>query len=136
MPTPRAFISFDFDHNENQRTLFVGQAKNAKVPFSMEDWSSKLPLPQSQWEAQLKLKINKCHFMVVLVGRTMATATGVSKEITMAKEQNVPFFGVYVDGAGPQSTLPIGLARDRTIKWDWDAVKGAVATMMTEGKNR
>ena len=40
MANPRAFISFDFDHNELQRNLFVGQSKNSRTPFSIEDWSS------------------------------------------------------------------------------------------------
>ncbi|EEY41713.1 hypothetical protein VIJ_001665 [Vibrio cholerae RC27] len=37
--------------------------------------------------------------LIVLSGKTMASATGVVKEIKMAKDQNVPVFGVYVDGA-------------------------------------
>lgn len=53
----------------------------------------------------------------------------------MAKECNVPIFGVYVDDANTSSTLPIGLARNRVIKWTWDAVATAVDQMMTEGKN-
>ncbi len=47
MANPRAFISFDFDHNGNEKNLFVGQARNSKTPFSIEDWSSKSSLPQS-----------------------------------------------------------------------------------------
>ena len=73
--------------------------------------------------------------MIVLVGNSMGSATGVRKEITFATDQNVPFFGVYVDGAGTNSTLPTGLARNRTISWDWDKIANAVDQMMTEGKN-
>ena len=57
MADPRAFISFDFDNNSTEKTLFVGQIKNSKTPFSVEDWSSKSALPQAQWEAKLKAKI-------------------------------------------------------------------------------
>ncbi|ABQ18883.1 TIR domain-containing protein [Vibrio cholerae] len=99
MANPRAFISFDFDHNVTQKNLFVGQSKNSKTPFAIEDWSSKSSLPQSQWEALIKSKIGKCNMLIVLSGKTMASATGVVKEIKMAKDQNVPVFGVYVDGA-------------------------------------
>src|SRR3546814_928188 len=99
MPDPRAFISFDFDHNETSRMLFVGQSKNSKTPFSIQDWSSKSVLPESEWEASIGAKIGKCNLLIVLVGKTMASATGVVKEIAMAKKNNVPIFGVYVDGA-------------------------------------
>ena len=136
MANPRAFISFDFDHDETEKTLFVGQSKNSKTPFSIEDWSSKSSLPQSQWEALIKGKINKCNMLIVLSGKTMASATGVSKEITMAKDQDVPVFGVYVDGANSSSNLPTGLARNRTISWNWDSIANAVNQMMGEGKNK
>ena len=135
MADPRAFISFDYDNNLTDKNLFVGQIKNSRTPFFAEDWSSKEPLPQSFWEKLLKEKIGKCHLMIVLVGKSMGTATGVRKEITFANAQDVPFFGVYVDGAGTNSTLPTGLARNRTKSWDWDNIASAIDLMMTEGKN-
>ena len=133
---PRAFISFDCDHNEADKILFVGQSKNSKTPFSIEDWSSKSSLPQSEWEAIIKDKINKSNLLIILVGKNMATATGVAKEIKMAKEQNVPFFGIYVGGANSLSNLPEGLARNRTISWQWDSIASAINQMMGEGKNK
>jgi len=135
MSEPRAFISFDVDNNRDHKVLFAGQAWHSKTPFSHEDWSAKSPMPQSQWEALVKAKINKTHFMIVLVGRHMATATGVSKEIAMAQAQNVPIFGVYVDGATSTNALPTGLARHRVITWTWPGVAHAVTQMMGEGKN-
>jgi hypothetical protein len=136
MADPRAFISFDFDHDETEKKLFVGQSKNSNTPFSIEDWSSKSSLPQSQWESIIKEKINKCNMLIVLSGQTMASATGVSKEIAMAKDHNVPVFGVYVDGANSSSNLPKGLARNRTISWNWNNIAKAIDQMMGEGKNK
>ncbi len=136
MADPRSFISFDFDHNETEKNLFVGQSKNSKSPFSIEDWSSKSSLPQTQWEKLIKEKINKCNMLIVLVGKYMASATGVAKEIKFAKEQNVPVFGVYVGGADSSSNLPDGLQRNRTISWDWDKIAAAIDQMMGEGKNK
>src|SRR3546814_3636152 len=62
----------------------------------------------------------------------MASATGVVKEIAMAKKNNVPIFGVYVDGAESSSNLPGGLASNRTISWTWDAIAAAVTQMRSE----
>lgn len=136
MTDPRAFISFDFDQNEAEKILFGGQSKNSKTPFSIQDWSSKSSLPQAEWEALIKGKINKCNMLIVLSGKTMASATGVPKEIVMAKDQDVPVFGVYVDGANTSSNLPTGLARNRTISWNWDGIAKAIDQMMGEGKNK
>ena len=136
MAEPRAFISFDFDHNETEKMLFAGQAKNSRTPFFIQDWSSKLHLPLSQWEAIIKDKINRCNMLIVLVGKYMASASGVAKEIGMAKAQYVPVFGVYVGGADANSNLPAGLQRNRTIKWDWALIAAAIDQMMREGKNK
>jgi hypothetical protein len=137
MADPRAFISFDFDNNSDERMLFVGQAKkNSKTPFSMEDWSSKESLPQRQWEELINSKINRCNMLIVLVGKRTATAVGVVKEIAFARSQNVPIFGVYVGGADANTPLPEGLARNRTISWSWDTIAAAITQMMGEGKNK
>lgn len=135
MGNPRAFISFDFDNNSAHRLLFVGQSKNSRTPFNIEDWSSKKALPQREWEKLIEDKVNKCNLLIVLVGRKTHTAIGVKKEIDFARSQKVPLFGVYVDGAGSATKLPDGLARSRTVPWDWEKIAHAVKQMMKEGKN-
>lgn len=135
MSDPRAFISFDYDHNENEKHLFIGQSKNSKSPFSIEDWSSKASLPQPRWEALIKEKINKCHMLIVLVGQKTASATGVTKEIAMAKAQNIPFFGIYVERVSLLNPLPTGLESNRIIPWDWDKIADKIDQMMREGRN-
>lgn len=136
MSMPRAFLSFDFDHDQTSKILFAGQAKkDSPTPFSVEDWSSKTALPQAQWERLIKAKINNCHMLIVLVGKNMGTATGVVKEIKMAQEQNVPCFGVYVNGAGVTSALPAGLARNNVVTWTWPNVAAMVDQCAKIGKN-
>lgn len=136
MADPRAFISFDFDNNSGEKLYFVGQSNNSRTPFNIEDWSSKVHLPQNEWETLIHQKINKCNILIVLVGRNMSTATGVAKEIAFAKEHNVPIFGVYVDNADENSTLPKGLQRNRTIIWNWERIANAITQCMGEGKNK
>ncbi len=136
MADPRAFVSFDFDHDERSRNLFCGQGKkDSPTPFVVEDWSSKEALAQRDWQAIIEAKINRTNMVIVLVGRSMGSASGVVAEIAMAKAKNVPVFGVYVDGAGPTSTLPVGLARNRTVAWTWPNVAAGIDTCMSEGKN-
>jgi hypothetical protein len=136
MANPRVFISFDFDNNETEKHLFVGQAKNSKTPFNIEDWSSKASLPQSQWEKLIEDKINRSNMLLVLVGKNMSSASGVEKEITFAAQNNVPVFGVYIAGASTSSSLPTSLPRNRVIGWDWDNIANAIDQLMGEGKNK
>lgn len=136
MANPRAFISFDFDNNSTEKVLFVGQSKNSKTPFNIEDWSCKETLPQKEWENLIKDKINKCNMLIVLVGKKTYAAKGVIKEIQFAKDQKVPIFGVYVGGANTSTDLPSGLQRNRTIDWDWGKIANAIDQVMKEGKNK
>lgn len=136
MSTPRAFISFDFDHNEKQKLYFIGQSKNSRTPFSVQDWSAKSAMPQSQWEQIVEDKIKRCNMVIVLVCRNMSSAIGVRKEVEMAARNNVPVFGVYVDDANYLSNLPIGLARSRVVNWQWDKIAEKIDQMMEQGKNK
>jgi hypothetical protein len=136
MADPRAFISFDFDNNENHKRLFAGQCSNkSPTPFSTQDWSSKASLPRRKWEQLIEEKIGQCHMMFVLVSPTAHKASGVAKEIAMAIEQDVPFCGVYIDGADATTTLPAGLKRNRTVGWNWADLSKLIHKMLREGKN-
>jgi hypothetical protein len=72
---------------------------------------------------------------IVLVGPYTYRAMGVVKEIEMARRQDVPYFGVYVAGAGWNTSLPMGLDRNRVVDWNWRDTANAVNQMMREGKN-
>jgi hypothetical protein len=135
MADPRAFVSFDFDNNSTEKLLFVGQAKNSRTPFTVQDWSSKETLSQAQWERLINDKIARTNMLIVLVGRSTYLATGVKKEIAMAKANNVPVFGVLVGGATTATSLPAGLTSGRVIPWDWDKIASAIDQVMKEGKN-
>jgi hypothetical protein len=136
MANPRAFISFDFDNNKTEKDLFMGQAYNSRTPFNIEDWSSRTHLPQKEWEDLIKGKIKKCNMLIVLAGKKTSSASGVEKEISFAKDNDVPVFGVYVGGAGSATALPDGLKRYRTIAWEWDEIADWIDQCMKEGKNK
>lgn len=136
MSQPRAFISFDFDNNCRQKLLFAGQTQNSRILFNIQDWSSKQHLPQSQWESLIKDKISRCDLLIVLVGRKTAGATGVLKEISFAKESDVPVFGGYLDSESKNITLPAELSTYRAIQWDWEKISAFIDRCMEEGKNK
>src|SRR6478672_6577667 len=116
MADPRAFVSFDYDHDNTSKVLFAGQADSkSPTPFTVSDWSSKTELAEDEWEELIESKIKKVNMLIVLVGEHMGSATGVRKEIQFAKDANVPIFGVYVNGGNSESVLPVGLSRNRTV---------------------
>ena len=136
MANARGFVSFDLDHNRTVQTLLIRKSNTSQTLVNIQHRSPESSLPQNQWEALIKDKINKCNMLIVLSGQTMASASGVAKEIKMARDQDVPVFGIYVDGANSNSNLPTGLQRNRTISWNWESIANAISQMMTEGKNK
>jgi hypothetical protein len=73
--------------------------------------------------------------LVVLVGQHMRSATGVNKEIAMARNLNVPNFGVYVNGSNSRSTLPTGLGPRSCVPWEWPRIAKMVDQCMKIRKN-
>ena len=53
----RAFISFDFDHDEDLRNLLVGQAKHPASPFEIKDRSLKEPLT-GDWKEKVRQRMD------------------------------------------------------------------------------
>lgn len=87
---PRAFISFDYDHDEWLKHLFVWQIKNSQTPFYFEDWSAKEPRPQKTWKDHCKEKMNKCDVVLVLCWEFTYNCSGVKAEIEIAHELDLP----------------------------------------------
>jgi hypothetical protein len=135
MAIPKAFISFDLDHDETEKNQFINQIQHSPSPFSVDSWSRKSIILQSEWDTIVNSKIDKCNMLIILSGTQTATATNVIKEISMANSLKVPIFGVYISGADKTTTLPRGLQRNRTLPYDWNMISKAVRQVMSEKKN-
>lgn len=120
MPKKRAFISFDYEHDEDLRSLLVGQARNPDSPFDIADWSVKEPWPQYTWEERCLERIRRTDLAIVIVGEHTHRANGVITEIRLAKQAGVPFFGIH-GRSGKSCSAPEGLAK--VYKWTWDNLK-------------
>lgn len=119
----RAFISFDYEYDENLKNLLNGQAKLTDSPFYFDDWSVKEPFPQASWKGDVRTKIKQCNFMIVIIGVNTYQASGVLEEIKIANEEQLPCFGIHKQDR--QYYVPQGLG-NRFISWDWEAIKQAI----------
>jgi MTH538 TIR-like domain (DUF1863) len=104
MAAKRAFISFDFDHDQDLRTLLAGQAKNPDTPFQFEDWSSKEVIP-GKWREEIRRKIRATDFTIVICGEYTHTATGVKAELEITREEGKPYFLLW-GRSGRQANKP------------------------------
>ena len=117
---PRVFISFDYDHDEELRTLLVGQAKNERTPFEFVDWSLKDASPD--WKAEARAAIRRSEAVIVICGEHTDTTRGVTEEIRIARQERRPYFLLRGRRDIP-CTKPAGAARgDVMHDWKWDTL--------------
>ena len=87
----RAFISFDYDHDEDLRTMLAGQAKHPDSPFEIKDRSIKEPLT-GDWKQKVGWRMRNIDVVIVICGQFTNTAAGVSAELTIARDASKPYF--------------------------------------------
>lgn len=126
MAKKRVFISFDYDHDEDLRTMLVGQSKHSDTPFEIADWSLKNPLT-GDWKEKVRTRIRSVEQVAVICGQHTHQATGVAAEVKIAQEEKKPYFLLKgrstVDCYKPTTAL----ASDKLYAWTWDNLEKLVA---------
>ena len=127
MGKKRAFISFDYDHDEDVRTLLAGQSKHPESPFDFVDASVKDHLT-GDWKEKVRRRISNADMVIVICGQWTHTATGVAIELSIARELGKPYF-LLKGRADANCTKPTtASATDKIYRWTWDNLKA-----LTEG---
>ena len=122
----RAFISFDFDHDEDLRNLLAGQAAHPDSPFEIKDRSLKEPLT-GDWKAKVRRRMDNVDLVIVMCGEYTQWATGVSAEVTIAREASKLYFLLWGRG-GKTCTKPTSaLQSDKIYEWTWPTLKALIA---------
>ena len=122
MAKKRVFISFDYDNDAALKALLVGQSKNDDSPFELADWSIKEHIDQN-WKEKARTKIKSVDVVCVVCGLHTNSATGVSAELKIAKEEGIPYF--LLNGYSNQTCLKPKSAsnEDPIYKWTWNNLK-------------
>lgn len=119
MSKKRVFISFDFDNDLNLKNLLVGQAKLNDSPFEISDWSLKEAEPEKDWQEKALSKIKRSNIVVVLVGDKTYKASGVKKEVNMARNSEIKIVQIKPQGKNPTRVENAGVLYD----WTWENLK-------------
>jgi hypothetical protein len=125
MAKKRAFISFDFDHDADLKTLLVGQSRHPDTDFEIVDMSIKQAIA-TNWRENARRRIKGCDVVIVICGEYTHTATGVSAELTIAREEGISYFLLW-GRSEKQCTKPSSaLGSDKIYRWSWDNLKALV----------
>lgn len=121
----RVFISFDYDHDQDLKTLLVGQAKHPDSPFEIADWSVKEAA--GDWKEDARRRIRRAEQVAVICGEQTDTATGVNIEIRLAREEGKPYFLLAGRNDGRNKKPTAALATDKLYNWTWPNLKTLIA---------
>jgi len=119
MAKKRVFTSFDFDHDDDLRTLLIGQSKNPASPFELADWSVKEPIT-GDWKAKVRTRIKSCALVIVICGEHTSTATGVNEELKITIDEDIPYFLLYGHSGKTCVKPKAAKVSDKMYKWTWD----------------
>ncbi len=121
----RAFISFDIDNDEGTKTMLAGQAKLQDSPFDFKDNSVKEHLT-GDWKEKVWRRMDNVDVVIVLCGTKTHNASGVSAELTIAKEKKKPYF-LLAAYENKNCTKPKSASSsDKMYKWTWDNLKALI----------
>ena len=126
MAMKRAFISFDFDHDEELRDALVGQAKMPNSPFSIADWSVREPFV-GDWRSKVRSRIRRTDLTIVICGIHTHTAKGVAAELTITREEGNPYFLLRGRPRRVCTKPAMALRSDKIYKWTWDNLRELIA---------
>ncbi|MCI0363062.1 MAG: TIR domain-containing protein [Phycisphaerales bacterium] len=122
MAKKRVFISFDYDHDADAKTMLAGQAKLPDSPFDFTDASVKDHL-SGDWKDKVRRRMDNIDVVAVLCGQHTHYANGVSAEVTIAQEKGKDYFllQAYSDKTCTKPTT--AKSTDKMYNWTWPNLK-------------
>ncbi len=122
MAHKRAFISFDYDHDEDIKILLAGQAQHTDTPFDFKDASIREHLT-GDWKEKVRRRMANIDVVIVLCGQWTHTARGVAAELEIARGEGKEYF-LLKGYSDKQCTWPTSvLSTDKMYDWTWDNLK-------------
>lgn len=125
MAKKRAFISFDYDHDEGAKRMLAGQAELPDTPFEFIDASVKDHLT-GDWKEKVRRRMENVDVVIVLCGESTHNAAGVSEELKIAREKSIPYFLLAAYGDKDCTKPAAALASDKLYRWTWKNLKDLI----------
>ncbi len=125
MNKKRAFISFDFEHDEDLRNLLVGQSQHSDTPFEIKDRSVKEHL-DGNWKEKVRRRMDNVDVVIIICGEHTNTASGVAAELNIAREAKKPYFLLWGRSEKVCTRPTSADASEKVYKWTWDNLKALI----------
>ena len=119
MAKVKMFVSFDYKTDLKLKGDLLAQAKRADSPFSVTDYSLRERYRDPDWVSKAQSAIARCDVFVVLLGQNTHNASGVLKEIKIARGLKKRRFQLRPQGKKWQPMKGAG----ELVVWTWPNLK-------------
>ncbi|MEW8562790.1 MAG: TIR domain-containing protein [Candidatus Thiodiazotropha sp.] len=120
----RVFVSFDFDNDKKLKEFIIAQSRLSDSPFEISDHSLKEAAPEANWEAKANAAIKRSDVVIVMVGPHTHRASGVLKEVRMARKANKHIVQIIGYRDGNYTAVPNA---GRLYRWNWENLKNILS---------
>ena len=117
MAKTKVFISYDYEHDLDMKNSLIKESHRADSPFSINDVSLNEKIPD--WQQKARQAIEKSDIFLVLLRENTHQATGVLREVKMAKQLGKKRFQLREKGHNPQSINDAG----KVVAWRWENLR-------------
>ena len=117
MAKTKVFISYDYEHDLDMKNNLIKESHRADSPFSINDVSLNEKTPE--WQQKARQVIERCDVFLVLLRENTHQATGVLREIKMARQLNKKRFQLREKGHNPKAISGAG----KVVAWRWDNLR-------------
>ena len=121
MAKTKVFASYDYEHDSDMKSNLIAESKKPDSPFSINDLS--LQEKEPDWQQKARAAIERSDVVVVLLGDNTHQASGVRREIKMARQIGKRRFQLRKQGHNPK---PLEGAGD-VVAWRWKNLKKYLA---------
>ena len=120
----KVFVSFDFDNDKALKDFIIGQSKLSDSPFEVIDHSLKEAAPETNWEVKANSAIKRSDVVIVMVGPNTYRASGVLKEVRMARNADKHIVQIIGYRDGDYTAVP---GAGRLYRWNWENLKSILS---------
>jgi hypothetical protein len=122
----RIFISYDYTKDHDLKKHFVTQAEGRNLPVALEDFSLQEDHRDPRWVEKARGMIRQCSLVVVLLGEDTHSASGVRKEVDIARSYHIRVILIRSQRAKKEN---YGSVRgvDEEYPWKWSILDEVLA---------
>ena len=119
----RVFVSFDIEHDRELYNRLLAESKASGSEFPVSGRSERVVSTDNTWTERMHGRIRDADQVIVICGEHTYAATGVSAELRIARDEEIPYFLLHGRKNKTCKKPASAKSTDKIYKWTWEILK-------------